>query len=240
MTNTASSAELQRRRWRSTPPEIALQPEALLRGLTLALPAVIAAVLCSYFLFDEDIARWAHHAPRGISEWAGRISDLGHGTPLVVIAVVLGLIAALARKWALVSNALLLVFALAATGGVNVLLKMILGRARPTNQVNDDDVWTGAGLDGFYFFEVGYKLMAFPSGHSAAAGAVAAVGLMLRPRCWPLWLAFAALIPATRVLTNAHYVSDTIAGVWVGAACAAGVALWVKKFNARYGHAPSE
>lgn len=226
-----------RRRWRSTPPEITLQPEALLRGLTLALPAVIAAVVCSYLLFDEDVARWAHHAPRELSEWAGRISDLAHGTPLVVIAVVLGLIAALARKWALVSNALLLIFALAATGGVNVLLKMILGRARPTNQVNEDDIWTGAGHDGFYFFEVGYKLMGFPSGHSAAAGAVAAVGLMIRPTLWPLWLVFAALIPATRVLSNAHYVSDTIAGVWVGAACAAGVALWVKKFNARYADA---
>ena len=154
-----------------------------------------------------------HHAPRGLRRWASHITELGHATPIVGITVVLGVVAALARKWALVSNALLLLFALAATGGVNTLLKMLLGRARPANHVADGDVWTGAGREGFHFLETGYKLMGFPSGHSATAGAVAAVGLMLRPKLWPLWLAFALFIPASRVLTNSHYVADTIAGV---------------------------
>lgn len=208
----------------------------------LAFPAVFAAVGCSYFLFDHDIARWVHDAPRDLRRWASYITELGNAGPIVGIAVVLGGIAAIARKWALVSNALLLLLALAATGGVNTLLKMILGRARPSTMTTGTDgvnVWTGTGRDGFYFFETGYKLMGFPSGHSATAGCVAAVGLMLRPRFWPVWLAFAVVIPATRVLTNAHYVADTIAGVWVGATCATLVALVFDRLTApRNGHRP--
>lgn len=233
--NPSNTSEV-RRAWRPTAPELVLPPERLLRRLALALPAVIAAVLCSYFLFDQDVAAWVHAAPRSLRRTASHVTELGNATPIVAIALVLGLIAAIARKWALVSNALLLLLALAATGGINTTLKFILGRARPSNHV-DGEVWTGTGRDGFYFFETGYKLMGFPSGHSATAGALAAVGLLLRPRFWPLWLAFAVVIPASRVMTNSHYVADTIAGVWVGATCATLVAIaWIRLTEWRAGH----
>ena len=226
----------ERGKWAPTPPELAWRPERGLKWLAVALPGVAIATAASIVWWDFDMAAWVHHAPRGLRRAASHVTELGNAGPIVAVAVLAAVLAATARKWALVSNALLLLLALGMTGLINTTFKFVLGRARPSNHVDALDDWSGAGADGFYFFETTYKFMGFPSGHSATAGAIAMVGLLLRPRWWPAWLAYAVVIPATRVLTNAHYVADTLAGAWVGAACGAVTALlWLRLTEARTG-----
>lgn len=66
--------------------------------------------------------------------------------------------------------------------------------------------------------------LGMPSGHSAVAfGAAFALG-HLYPRTRPLLLALAAGCAMTRVMEGAHFLSDVVASVAIGALAAAGVA----------------
>lgn len=62
----------------------------------------------------------------------------------------------------------------------------------------------------------------FPSGHSAAAAAVAVPVALTWPVVAPLVLALAGLVAASRVTLRVHHVSDVVAGALLGAAGALG------------------
>jgi undecaprenyl-diphosphatase len=67
----------------------------------------------------------------------------------------------------------------------------------------------------------------FPSGHAAAATAVAATVSFQHPLLAPLLLPLAAVISASRVSLRVHHVSDVVAGAALGlAGAAAAVALF--------------
>jgi membrane-associated phospholipid phosphatase len=56
----------------------------------------------------------------------------------------------------------------------------------------------------------------FPSGHAVAAFAVAAALVTAAPRRRAVWLGAAAAVGASRVLLNAHFVSDVVSGALIG------------------------
>ena len=58
----------------------------------------------------------------------------------------------------------------------------------------------------------------FPSGHTAAATAVAARVAIAQPLFAPLVVTLAALIGYSRVRLRVHYVSDVLAGAALGLA----------------------
>jgi undecaprenyl-diphosphatase len=57
----------------------------------------------------------------------------------------------------------------------------------------------------------------FPSGHSTTVGTVAMVLILLFPRFAWAWIALALAVALGRVGATAHFISDTIAGLWLGA-----------------------
>ncbi|MFH1033174.1 MAG: phosphatase PAP2 family protein [Pseudomonadota bacterium] len=61
-------------------------------------------------------------------------------------------------------------------------------------------------------------LLSFPSGHAATSFAVAAALSVFYPRMAWLFYALAALIALGRVVSNAHYLSDVMAGAALGLA----------------------
>ena len=61
----------------------------------------------------------------------------------------------------------------------------------------------------------------FPSGHAAAAAAVAGTISLAYPPLAPLLLPLAAVIAASRVLLGVHHLSDVLAGAALGLAAAA-------------------
>lgn len=98
-----------------------------------------------------------------------------------------------------------------AVGPLTTVLKELVGRVRPTA---DDPLVAASGLS-------------FPSGHSSGAAALAGVLLVvswvLVSRRWRPWLAtglvLCALVVAwTRIALGVHYLSDTVAGLALGAA----------------------
>ncbi len=109
--------------------------------------------------------------------------------------------------------------AIAATGIAVLIVKYSLGFSRPTV----------AGERVIHLFAFKPKYAAFPSGHSTTAAAFAlALTLLWRPLAvivWPLAIA----IGASRVMVNAHRVSDVVAGLSFGAWGTFFVALWFAK-----------
>jgi membrane-associated phospholipid phosphatase len=95
-------------------------------------------------------------------------------------------------------------------------LKFIFGRTWP-------DSWgpfvTSLIQDGeyrFYFFSRSLSLGSFPSGHAAIAAAVLSVLWVFFPRLRTLFALAMATVAVGLVLLNLHFVSDVIAGAFVG------------------------
>jgi len=89
------------------------------------------------------------------------------------------------------------------------IIKRLIGRARPSVGVEADPF-----LYGHLVWRPDYASM--PSGHATTAFAAAiAVGL-LWPRLRSVMLVYALIIAVSRVVLDAHYLSDVIAGAFVG------------------------
>jgi membrane-associated phospholipid phosphatase len=117
--------------------------------------------------------------------------------------------------------------AVAAAGLADDALKIIFGRARPY-------VWLAGDDSGFGFFRYGSKFASFPSGHTTTSFAAALALSAVFPRGWSLFLLAALLIGISRIVLEAHYLSDVIAGALLGGT----VAFWVLGALRRRGWLP--
>jgi membrane-associated phospholipid phosphatase len=105
----------------------------------------------------------------------------------------------------------LFLFGTVGISGIAVnIIKPLLGRARPL-------LWLRDGLYGFEPFSYFTPLWnGMPSGHATTAFALAFSLAKLYPRGRPLWFAYALLLALSRLMVNAHYLSDVFAGVLLG------------------------
>lgn len=101
-------------------------------------------------------------------------------------------------------------FAAVAVSGIAVtIVKVVIGRARPSM----------FGELGAYHFEplvINKYFSSFPSGHATTLGAVAAVLMIWFPRHWLLIAVSGILLSALRVVSTAHYPSDVAGGFLIG------------------------
>jgi len=102
----------------------------------------------------------------------------------------------------------LLFITLSLSGIIADIIKPIVGRARP-------HLWLQDAIYGFTPFTANARWNSFPSGHATTAFALAFSLSFLYPRLRPLWLAYAFLIAASRVVIDAHYLSDVCAGAFL-------------------------
>jgi membrane-associated phospholipid phosphatase len=193
-------------------PSSKLAPAA--RGGVVFVAVWCAAMVAASFA-DAPAARWARASGTAsavaASRWAAWVK--APGTFWFTVAV-------LAVLWAarrIDGRRVVLVLAVAAFAGLNVVVKWVVGRTRPfklpepiADQPRPFELhpfWHGAwGL----FHQ---RDLSFPSGHECTAFAlVAGVWLVDRPAAWPL-LVLAAAVGVERVAENAHYVSDVVAAV---------------------------
>jgi len=109
--------------------------------------------------------------------------------------------------------------AVAIAGATTYIIKGAAGRARPyvsaDTSPHDFKFWRGFGKGGY---------QSFPSGHSTAAFAAAAVVTSESQRWWPhgIWLVGpvmyggATLVGVSRMYNNAHWASDVALGAAIG------------------------
>jgi membrane-associated phospholipid phosphatase len=101
-------------------------------------------------------------------------------------------------------------------------LKFVFGRTWPETWIDNNPSWIGNGAYGFHFFHGGRGWGSFPSGHMTMITAPMAA-LWQRARGWR-WLWAVPVLSVAIGLFGAdyHFISDMIAGVYLGVACAAG------------------
>jgi membrane-associated phospholipid phosphatase len=111
-------------------------------------------------------------------------------------------------------NLLYVAEAVALSGLVNEVTKLLLARQRPYASEAPDEARKGSDQN-----------MSFYSGHTSyafslatAAGTVASLrGYRLAPLVWSTGLPLAALVGVFRILADKHYLSDVLVGALVGA-----------------------
>jgi membrane-associated phospholipid phosphatase len=89
------------------------------------------------------------------------------------------------------------------------ILKLIFARYRPVEYFESQNY-------GLTWFNHGYDIASFPSGHSATALGVAAAVALLFPRYRYPVLFYGALVTFSRVVVTKHYLSDVLIGGYIG------------------------
>jgi len=193
-------------------------------GRVLQTGVVVAAVaLVCMAIVDKPVARYMHAHVTGDANaiWA-QITRLGDATGYVVIALLVALSGWLGKRVLAPSplrdraimagrHALLMIAALAASGAIVNVTKVVLGRLRPAYLFGQDTA-------GFTFFHFDFGANTFPSGHAQAIFAVAATLCMVWPRARIPLVTVATCVAASRVILADHFVSDVLVGTYLGIA----------------------
>ena len=178
---------------------------------SIAVVAVILLCVLSYIFTDIQAALWFHTLN---NRWANDvfniITDFGE-SQWYLIAGMLLFVAFRKKNFYRAYSGLFLSLSVAVSGVSADMIKYIAGRARPT-------LYFSEHLYGFNSFHYEYEWISFPSGHAATAFSVAIVLTTLYPRWRVLFLISAALIAFSRILLTQHYISDVIAGSFLGIA----------------------
>ncbi|MBY3243452.1 phosphatase PAP2 family protein [Rhizobium laguerreae] len=112
----------------------------------------------------------------------------------------------------------------AGAGLVALLVKNVVGRARP-------ELIESAGVYSFRLFAFDHEFAAFPSGHSATAGAMAMSPALAFPSIRLFVISIGVLICMLRLMLGEHWASDTLMGWPIGVAFAS----WLAHVFARRG-----
>ena len=200
--------------WRRTFPFLD-DPRKLLIGAAI----VLAGLLLCMALIDTGATRFARTLPRGVVDVFNFLTDFGKGAwvlwPLGLAFVALAALPRAVTPIAQAVQAAILVrvgflfVAIALPGLFSSIIKNMIGRARP-GVPGRIDPWV---FDPFHWTPAWAGM---PSGHATTAFAVlAAVGTLL-PRWRTVALIYAVVILISRVVVQAHFVSDTLLGAVVG------------------------
>jgi lipid A 4'-phosphatase len=201
--------------------------------LSFAAIALLCLALIAYL--DRPAALWFHRLDAPWHEFFKTLSDLGGaGAYLAVTAIAFALLRLTARiktfearAGALKAYSMVAAFifsAIAASGLLINLLKVLFGRARPKLLFRDE-------LYGFDWFGLGADFHSFPSGHAQTITALMVALFILVPRFGVAYLVVGAAIAMSRAVVNAHYMADIVAGAYAAAV----MTMWVHSVFTRGG-----
>jgi membrane-associated phospholipid phosphatase len=191
----------------------------LLRNTLIALLVCVALVAVCYFFVDRPFAYFVHDSDRGWETVLKALTDpppfLERWAPAVLAALMVR------RAWGRPRRCELTVLAaclgLLLAEEFRQALASVFGRTWPETWIDNNPSLIRDGVSGFNFFHGGAGYRSFPSGHTARTLAA----------CTPLWIAYprwrwfcvlASVAVAVGLLgMNYHFVSDVIAGGFVGA-----------------------
>jgi membrane-associated phospholipid phosphatase len=163
----------------------------------------------AHFIYDHVSARW-HKFLDGITHYA----KAAHWLSVAILALILAAIFRhfqVLNDWSapMINYSLAFIAALIVGSGVLHVIKLILGRRRPRDDME-------MGLYGFVPFAFNLEYNSFPSGHALTICCVAVIFTCVWPMMGPLWFAIAAVLAVTRALLTAHFLSDVLIGAGIG------------------------
>lgn len=181
-----------------------------------AWPALFVLLGIAAMSVDVPLARWfkADNFPSSLKKLCLLAEVFGHGTGAVMIFITAWVLAPQYRHG--LPRAISGTFIAGMSANV---LKMMVSRRRPYKFNLDYSVFkTFRGW--FPMLSAGTAGQGFPSGHTATAVALALGLTWLFPRGKWLFATLAALAALQRLVTNYHFLSDTLWGAAVGWICA--------------------
>ena len=181
---------------------------------------VLAAVVCvgaAMVLLDGRGIVFAKSLPLWVVDTFNEVTDFGQSiwflVPIALLIVAAALLAALSESrignlvvTSLVVRLEFLFLAIALPGLFVTIIKRLIGRVRPSD------------LGPFSYMPWSWKpqYASLPSGHGTTAVAAAiAIGALWPKARVPMWT-FAVVIALSRVVIQAHFASDVIAGAFCG------------------------
>ena len=209
--------------------------QTLLRRTAASLAICIPSVVICYYAVDRPIAFYvAQHqlekAP-GL-KWLTEPPPLVQGwSPLVAALLVITWAWTTPQRWQ--RTLLVACLTLIVADQFRQSLGDLCGRDWPETWHNDNPSLIGTGAYGFHPFETGDDVGSFPSGHAARIAAFLGVFWLAYPRsrARALCLLIGAPLAASLVAMNYHFVSDVIAGAFLGAIIAQYAAVVVGTFH---------
>ena len=201
-----------------------------LQRWSIAFALTAAAVVLCYVAIDRPLSLFVHERFAPFKSFFNLFTLIPEPFPVIAALIVIALGArsltgrALARP-----HAVLLVLGLSqlVTTMINRQLKFAFGRSWPETWVNNNPSFIRDGVYGFEPFHGGQGFAAFPSGHMAAICVAMTVLWLCYPRLAALYALAIAVVAIGLIGTNYHFLSDIIAGGFVGVSIAwFAVALW--------------
>lgn len=184
--------------------------------------------MVSFFLLDERVYHLTRVTDEGARDIWLVITDLGSSGWMAIVLISLWAVSSiLARitpenpRWKLLARQSVYVFsAVALTGIFTMIVKAIVGRARPY-------LFESQGPFGFDPFVIQSSYASWPSGHTTTAFAFVVAIVLLVPRTKCILLPFAVLAGYSRMAVDAHYLADVIMGSTIGTVGAILVFQWL-------------
>lgn len=187
----------------------------------------VLALLCVALVVDVPTIRLAADWPPLVVATAKVLTGLGDSGWMAIVLLVLSFAAGVLRQTgdtaqlraqaALFLNLCVVLFVIILLSGLAAqVLKHLIGRPRPVHLEN-----FGAFLS--YPLSFGTSFNSFPSGHSTTFGAVGLFAAWMFPRRVPIIAAVVVVLALTRFVVHMHYLSDIVAGLTLGALCAAAI-----------------
>lgn len=177
-------------------------------------------IVFSYFYIDIPLANYCRHLSPGVRSFFGLVTELGQSTWYLGGALFcFFLFRYVYKNIFLARRALFLFVAIAGSGIIVNIFRFLAGRYRP-------EMLFAQGAYGFEFFQLKSTALSFPSGHTTTAFALAMVLIIFWRSYWLFFVFWATLIAASRVIITAHFLSDVVAGAYLGSFSV----LFIKRF----------
>jgi membrane-associated phospholipid phosphatase len=189
-------------------------------AVLLLSPLIVGITLCGLsFLCDQAVIQWVKgHDWTSLKSIAGFLSKWGDGPALMLFGCLAFGLALLVRSRAACKILLCMMIAGTISGAIVNSVRLLTGRARPTNTEATQE-WNGLwrGRESLLFNS---QYHSFPSGHTGTAFALFGVVLFANRRHGWWALLAAAAIAWSRIYSNAHHLSDVMVGALIGLAIA--------------------
>jgi membrane-associated phospholipid phosphatase len=204
-------------------------PMSPLAAWIVALLLTSLAVVVSFLWLDRPIAFFTHDLVQPFNPFS-RLPKIPEAIFAVagLAGLALGLRALTGR--ALTRPQAVFVLCCLSLGAATVIknqLKYVFGRTWPETWLNNNPSLIRDGVYGFHPFHGGRAYESFPSGHTAVTIAVLSVLWICYPRFRLLFAVIGLGVAGGLVGANFHFLSDVIAGAFVGLSTGwIGVALW--------------
>jgi membrane-associated phospholipid phosphatase len=191
---------------------------------------VLAFIVLSYNYIDRPLALYFLNRAETYNDIGKLISKAGESQWYIAIGLFGFLFYKFKKENLLYAQRyLFLLYVNLFSGAISLLLKWFFGRARPWGIDNGGDNYgflLFKHLDMGFFQHISYQitqladspglLASFPSGHTITIVAIATYMSIFFKKYTLIWFSIALLIASSRILAGDHYLSDIVAGTYIG------------------------